>query len=111
VRGYAVGEATSDEWQLFSTEYRVNIPQKELPGTFTFAAFYDWARGEANRLPQPAEIRTNTRTLQAAGFGLTWSRQDDFLVRLSLAWRLTGSPISDPIDRKPRLYFQLQKNL
>jgi hypothetical protein len=44
-------------------------------------------------------------------YSLSWSRQDDFSLRGTLAWRLTGAPISDPADRKPRVYLQLVKHL
>ena len=33
------------------------------------------------------------------------------LLRATLAWRLSGAPISDPVDRRPRLFFVLQKYL
>ncbi len=113
VRAYAVGEATSDESQFFTAEIRAGIPQITfLPGNVAASVFYDIASGKLNKNPPPNPLNPdNTRTLQGAGFGLTWARQDDFLVRASLAWRLSGHPLSDPADRKPRLYFQLQKFL
>ncbi len=44
-------------------------------------------------------------------YSLSWSRQGDFSLRGTLAWRLTGAPISDPADRKRRLYLQLVEHL
>ena len=111
VRAYAVGEATSDEAHLFTLEARYALPRPEfLPGNLVGSLFFDWAHGRLNKNPLPLD-NPNTRTLRGFGLGLTWARTDDFLVRTSLAWRLSGPPISDPADRKPRLYFQLQKNL
>jgi hemolysin activation/secretion protein len=74
------------------------------------SVFYDLGHGKLNEDPLPTDT-VRTRTLQGAGVGLTWGRQDDFFLRGTLAWRLTGQPISDPVDRKPRLYFQAVKYL
>lgn len=110
VRAYAQGEATSDNAQLFTAEVRYGLGRIGfIPGNLVASVFYDAARGELNEDPLPLE--TNRRTLQGAGFGLTWGRQDDFFLRGTLAWRLTGTPTSDPADRKPRLYFQMVKFL
>ena len=112
VRAYAIGEATSDEAHLFTFEVRRNLPQPGfMPGNLVGLAFFDWARGRLNKDPLPPETPTNMRSLSGIGVGVTWTKQDDFLVRSTLAWRLTGSPISDPDDKKPRLFFQFQKNL
>lgn len=112
VRAYAVGEASSDEAHLFTMEARYGLPQfGAIPGNFVAAAFFDWARGKLNKNPLPLEAPANIRILRGVGVGLTWARTEDFLVRFSLAWRLSDAPISDPADRKPRLYFQLQKFL
>jgi hemolysin activation/secretion protein len=111
VRAYGIGEATSDEAHLFTAEVRRTLPQPGfMPGNLVGLVFFDWARGRVNKDPLPLDTN-NIRTVSGAGFGLTWTKQDDFLVRGTLAWRLTGSPISDPRDTKPRLFFQLQKNL
>jgi hemolysin activation/secretion protein len=82
-----------------------------MPGSLVALAFFDWARGRLNKDPLPLEVPANMRTLSGIGLGLTWTKQDDFLVRATLAWRMTGRPVSDPDDKKPRLFFQLQKNL
>ena len=112
MRAYAQGEATSDEAHLGTVELRYLLPSfSYVPGNVQASIFYDRARGKLNDNPLPAEVPTNTRTLSGAGFGVTWARQDDFLVRASVAWRTTGLPISDTADRKPRLYFQLIKFL
>ena len=112
VRAYAIGEATSDEAHLFTAEIRLGLPQIEfVAGNTVASVFFDYARGKLNKEPLPLEAANNTRTLRGVGLGLTWTKQDDFLVRLLLAWRLTDAPTSDPRDRTPRLFFQVQKYL
>jgi len=112
VRAYAVGESSSDEGQLFTLEMRYGLPQFAwMPGNVVTSAFFDYGRGKLNEEPLPLEAANNSRTLRGVGVGLTWTRTDDFLVRALLAWRLTDAPVSDPADRKPRLFFQLQKFL
>ena len=111
VRAYAQGESTADDAQLFTAEFRYALPRIDpVPGTLVGSVFYDIGHGKLNEDPLPTDTM-RTRTLQGAGFGLTWGRQDDFFLRGTLAWRLTGQPISDPVDRKPRLYFQAVKYL
>lgn len=110
VRAYAQGEGTADNAHLFTAEARYGVPRIGfVPGNLIASAFYDYGHGKLNEDPLPAEM--NTRTLRGAGIGLTWSRQEDFFLRGTLAWRITGAPTSDPADRKPRLYFQAVKLL
>jgi len=111
VRAYAPGEAASDDAHLVTVELRhgLAIP-KDIPGYVIASAFYDFGRGKQSHNPLPFETN-NRRTLQGIGVGVTWGRQDDFLVRATLAWRLSGEPLSDRADRLPRLFFQLTKNL
>lgn len=112
VRAYAVGEATADEAHLLNAEVRTTLPQPSfMPGNLVGLAFFDWARGRLNKDPLPLETANNIRVLRGVGFGLTWSKQDDFLLRGTLAWRLSGAPQSDPEDKRPRVFFQMQKNL
>ena len=110
VRAYAVGEATSDDAQLFTAELRHGLRRMgPVPGHVIGSVFYDYGVGRLSHRPNPGEF--NRRTLQGAGLGATWLLQDNFFVRASLAWRLSGSATSDPADRKPRLFFQLVKHL
>lgn len=112
VRAYALGEATSDEGHLFTAEIRFGMPKSEhLPGNFVASGFFDYGRGTLNKEPLPLEASGNVRTLRGVGVGLTWARQDDFLLRATLAWRLSDAPVSDPVDRRPRLFFLIQKYL
>lgn len=111
VRAYALGEGTADEAHLFTTELRYGLPRMErVPGNIVLSAFFDAAHGRLDRKPVPAPFPSpNTRTLSGVGVGATWGRAGDFSIRGSLAWRTSGAPVSDPRDRSPRLYLQLQK--
>jgi hemolysin activation/secretion protein len=111
VRAYAPGEAASDDAHVATVELRhgLAVPQT-VPGYIILSAFYDIAHGKQSHDPLPFETN-NTRTLQGIGVGATWGRQDDFLLRGTIAWRLSGAPVSDRADRQPRLFFQLTKNL
>ena len=111
VRAYAVGEGTSDEGQLYTAEIRQGLPRTFIPGNLIASVFYDYGHGKVNRNPLAAEVPINTRNLSGAGVGLSWGRLDDFFLRGTAAWRLSDAPVSDPRDRKPRVYFQLVKYL
>jgi hemolysin activation/secretion protein len=110
VRAYPVGEASADEAHLFTAEVRYGLaPRDSIPGNVVLSAFVDVGHAKFNEDPFPEQTTPNTRTLSAAGFGAIWGRQDDFSIRASLAWRLSGRPTSDTSDRKPRLYVQASK--
>jgi hemolysin activation/secretion protein len=112
VRAYAQGEGVADETHLVTAELRYALPRITfLPGNFVASAFYDYGRGKLFDKPLAVEEPSNIRTLQGAGLGLAWGRADDFFVRGSLAWRLSGHPINDTHDRRPRLFIQLVKYL
>ena len=112
VRAYAQGEATADEAQLFTAEARYGLPRIDfIPANVVVSAFFDYGHGKLSEDPVGAAVGRNERTLRGAGLGLTLGRQDNFFVRGTLAWRLSDAPISDPVDRKPRLFFQAVKYL
>ncbi|MGZ8267552.1 MAG: ShlB/FhaC/HecB family hemolysin secretion/activation protein [Burkholderiales bacterium] len=110
VRAYPLGEASADEAHIFTAEVRYGLPRAaSIPGNVVVSAFFDLGHAKINDDPPAAQADSNSRTISGAGFGVTWGRQDDFLVRGSLAWRLSGRPTSENVDRKPRLYFQAAK--
>jgi hemolysin activation/secretion protein len=112
VRAYAQGEGTADEAQLFTAEVRYGLPRIDfIPGNFVASLFFDYAHGKLNEDPLPADAGRNERTLRGLGIGLTFGSADNFFLRGTLAWRLSGPPTSDPVDRKPRLFFQAVKFL
>ncbi|MGB0129170.1 MAG: ShlB/FhaC/HecB family hemolysin secretion/activation protein [Rhodocyclaceae bacterium] len=102
VRAYAVSEANVDQGFVATLEYRYS-PTNQV----TVSGFYDAAWGSASRNPLPRE--DNRRELRGYGVGLFWAGPERITVRGSLAWRETGRSTSEPPDRVPRLFVQLQK--
>lgn len=114
VRAYAPGEAAADESLVATAELRapIALPQgSSIPGNFVGALFVDASQGRVNKIALPNDTAPNTRRLAGVGLGLTWGRPDDFLLRGTAAWRLSGPPAGDPADRRPRFYLQLSKSL
>lgn len=103
VRAYAPAEATVDEGHVANLELRYSLtPDLSLQG------FYDWGWGRFNRKPAPGE-GDNHVTLRGYGVGAFWGTADGFVLRTSLAWRVTDRGVTDP-DRVPRLYMQVSKS-
>ena len=114
VRAYAPGEAAADEVVIATAELRAPIPRPQgssIPGDFVAALFIDASHGRVNKIALPNDTASNIRRLGGAGLGLTWGRPDDFLLRATAAWRVSGPPAGDPADRRPRFYLQLSKSL
>jgi hemolysin activation/secretion protein len=107
VRAYPVGEATADEGFIITTELRYIVPRlKLLAGDFTVSGFVDYGLAKINHDPLPSDTE-NLRELAAYGIGLSAGREGEFIVRASIAWRLTESlPQSDTGDRTPRVWVQ-----
>jgi hemolysin activation/secretion protein len=75
-------------------------------GTFSGSLFYDFARGSFD--VDPAAGANNQITLRGLGLGLNWANSADLDVSVSAAWR--GSQVlSTDADRKPYIYFQINK--
>lgn len=114
VRAYAAGEAAADEVVIATAELRAPIPWPQgtsIPGDFVGILFADASQGRINKVALPNDTAPNRRRLAGVGLGLTWGRPDDFLLRATAAWRVSGPPAGDPVDRRPRLYLQLSKSL
>lgn len=114
VRAYAPGEAAADETVIATAELRAPIPRPQgssIPGDFVGALFVDASQGRINKIALPNDTALNRRRLAGVGLGLTWGRPDDFLLRATAAWRVSGPPAGDPADKRPRFYLQLSKSL
>jgi hemolysin activation/secretion protein len=107
VRAYPVGEATADDGALVTGELRYIIPGTSIfGGDFTVSSFIDYGRVKLNHDPLPTDT-DNDRELAGYGVGLSAGREGSFIVRSSVAWRLTRSdPQSDTAERWPRLWVQ-----
>jgi hemolysin activation/secretion protein len=74
-------------------------------GTFSGSLFYDFARGSFAVDPIAAD---NQSTLRGLGLGLNWANSADLDLSVTAAWR--GSQVlSTDADRKPYVYFQINK--
>jgi hemolysin activation/secretion protein len=107
VRAYPVGEATADDGIVVTSELRHIVAGiKALGGDFTVSGFVDYGLAKINHEPLPSDAE-NYRELAGYGIGLSAGRDGDFIVRSSIAWRLTHSlPQSDQAERWPRVWIQ-----
>jgi hemolysin activation/secretion protein len=107
VRAYPVGEATADDGVIVTTELRYILPGvKVLTGDFTVSGFVDYGLAKINHEPLPTDTE-NYRELAGYGVGLSAGRDGNFIVRSSIAWRMTHSlPQSDQAERSPRVWIQ-----
>jgi hemolysin activation/secretion protein len=104
VRAYAPGQASVDRGSVAALELRRSWLLSG--GTFSGSLFYDFARGSFD--VDPAAGANNQITLRGLGLGLNWANSADLDVSVSAAWR--GSQVlSTDADRKPYIYFQINK--
>lgn len=102
VRAYPVGEVLVDQGWLATAEWRYLL-KPEL----TLYAFYDAARGD--QLHHPVDASGNARSLRGPGIGFLWARPANFSIDFSLAWRTTAPATTSGGDKKPRVFFNIQK--
>ena len=108
VRAYPQGEGTGDSGYVVNLEFRYNYNAKWLPGTLMPFVFAD--AGEVYANENPFAATTNKRHLAGGGFGLNWSRAQDFMVKLTLATRIGKQPSgSSDTDRHTRGWVHLMK--
>jgi hemolysin activation/secretion protein len=110
IRGYAGGEATGDSGNMLSWELRKNIIGESIKGDLVVSTFGDYGRVKLNHTALPTDF-VNSTSLISHGLGLAWSIPDNFLMRASIAWRGSYTPVADPDPRRRRLYFSLNKTL
>jgi hemolysin activation/secretion protein len=110
VRAYPVGEASADLGVVFSGELRYLLPKLgPLPGNIQLSGFVDQGYAEIDAKPLSGE-HNNIRNLTGTGFGFSWFDANNFLVKTSVAWRLSAPPTSDNTEgTKPTVYFQMIK--
>ena len=108
VRGYPIGEALGDSGAIVSVEYRHQLPDLGTKIPLFGSVFYDWGKVRFNRAGSPF-VAPATGTLGSAGIGLSAGTPGDYLLVTQLAWRNGRTvPTIEP-DKKPRLWFSLQK--
>ena len=107
VRAYPTGQAIGDQGFLFTTELRYIVPKLQvLSGDVTFAGFYDAGRVQVNNNPLNV-TSANFQGLSGYGLGVTVGKDNDFLLKTSVAWRGENDvPDADTARRNPRVWFQ-----
>jgi hemolysin activation/secretion protein len=106
VRAYASGEAAVDRGYVAAAELRHSIPMSG--GTLAFSLFHDIGYGIIN--VAPLADADNRVTLSGTGLGATWDTGGDLTLNLTAAWRGHRLPTVDA-DRRPRIFFWMQKAL
>ncbi|MEO8202376.1 MAG: ShlB/FhaC/HecB family hemolysin secretion/activation protein [Betaproteobacteria bacterium] len=111
VRAYPTGQGIGDQGFIFSTELRYNVPKFQLfSGDVTFLGFYDAGRVKVNYTPLATSVSPNFVGLSSVGVGISVGKDNDFLVKTSIAWRgENDNPDADNVRREPRVWFQAIK--
>lgn len=106
VRAYPEGEAFADQGYVLTVEGRMLLPRwaEGMPGQMQAVAFVD--TGSVRLRTNPFAAAPNARTLSAAGIGLVWSENNNFMVRTYYARKIgTESAMSAP-DKSGRFWIQ-----
>ncbi len=111
VRAYPTGQGIGDQGFLFSTELRYNVPKFQLwSGDVTVMGFYDAGRVKVNTSPLVTSTAPNFIGLSALGVGMSVGKDNDFLLKTTLAWRgENDTPDADTVRREPRVWVQAIK--
>lgn len=104
VRAYPQGEVLADRGIIANIEYRYSLSRDVTP-----YVFYDLSRGWLDRPPAVLGGARPVRSLRGPGIGLNWARPGSFALDLSVAWRSTDPAVTGGGDKKPRVFFQVQK--
>lgn len=117
VRAFAPGEGTGDDGLALSMELRFLPPEDwlgRIAREMVFSAFVDFGTVKLQHQPPPpadaADPVENTRKLVGWGFGGVWDRPQNFSVKISLAFPISGKAEADPKVKNPRLYATVTKS-
>ena len=111
VRAYPQSEAPGDQGYRASAELRQTI----TPWVASFLAgedklyasvFYDHGAVKGSKDPWSGATGDNSRTLNGAGVGLLWQRDDWASIRLDYAWKLGSEEATADEDKQGRLWLQ-----
>jgi hemolysin activation/secretion protein len=107
VRAYPTGQAIGDQGFLFTTELRYIVPKFQvLSGDVTLSGFYDAGRVQVN-MDTLATTGANFQGISGFGVGVSLGKDNDFLIKGSVAWRGENDvPDADTARRTPRVWFQ-----
>jgi hemolysin activation/secretion protein len=111
VRAYPEGEAYGDEGYVASFEARLMLPgwSERLPGYMQLFAFVDTGHITVNDSPWVSG--PNSRTLSATGIGMTWTNDNDFMLKATYAHKLGSGAATSAPDASGRVWIQLSKLL
>jgi hemolysin activation/secretion protein len=109
VRAYPEGEAFGDQGYVLNLEARMLLPKfsPDMPGQMQLIGFVDTGTISTNKDAWGAG--QNARTLSAAGVGLTWAENNNFLVRAYYARKLGDEVATSAPDKSGRFWLQLVK--
>ena len=103
VRAYPQGEVLVNQGIIANLEYRYALSPEVTP-----YAFYDASRGWLDRSYSPPDDR-QIRSLRGPGLGLNWAKPGNFSLDLTIAWNDTRPAVTSDGNKRPRLFFQIQK--
>lgn len=108
VRAYPSGQGIGDQGFLFSTELRYIVPKYQfLSGDLSLSGFYDAGRVKVNHSPLATQTTPNFIGISGFGFGVSLGKDNDFLLRTTVAWRgENDTPDADNVRRSARVWFQ-----
>jgi hemolysin activation/secretion protein len=108
VRAYPEGEAYGDEGYVGTVEGRYLLPSlaRGFPGRVQLIAFFD--TGSVRLYENPYIAGPNTLTRSGAGVGANWIASNNFEVKASYAFKLTGPATSAP-DRSGQFWIEVVK--
>jgi hemolysin activation/secretion protein len=109
VRAYPEGEAYGDEGFILTAEARLRLARLSqiTRGELQAVAFVDHGEITINKDRWAPGI--NSRSLSAAGVGLTWAAPQDLLIKVSYAFKLGSERATSAPDRSGRLWVQISK--
>jgi hemolysin activation/secretion protein len=109
VRAYPEGEAYADEGYILTLEARLLLPPvlEDMPGQMQLIGFFDTGSATLNK--NPWFIGPNSRTLSAAGVGLTWTDNNDFRFSAFWAHKLGNEVATSAPDASDRVWLQVAK--
>lgn len=109
VRAYPEGEAFGDQGYVLNLEARMLLPKfsPAMPGQMQLIGFVDAGTVRINN--DASGAGQSRRTLSAAGVGLTWAENNNFLVRAYYARKLGDDVATSAPDKSGRFWLQLVK--
>ena len=108
VRAYPQGEASGDSGYIVTAELRYTATVAALPGVLQPFVFFD--SGSVTINENSFAATANHRRLSGAGFGVIWTKANDFQVKITFATRVGSQPsVSSDTDRHTHIWVQAVK--